>query len=257
MHAPHLLSPAGEAALQQLLAGRPLLAFDLDGTLAPIVARPHDARIPLAMARRLQRLAQRRPVAIVTGRRAADARLRLGFEPACVIGSHGAEDDHDPEADCRHSAELDGARALLAQHGPALDQAGVTVEDKGQSIALHHRLAPQPARAAQALRELLAALRRAEPGVQVFGGKRVVNLAGATAPDKAQAVQRLVQRLGADRAFFAGDDVNDEPVFRAAPPHWLTVRVGPAEPASQARFTVAGTAELVRVVDRMLALIGP
>jgi trehalose 6-phosphate phosphatase len=36
----------------------------------------------------------------------------------------------------------------------------------------------------------------------------------------------LVARCGAACALFAGDDVNDEPVFVAAPPHWLTVRVG-------------------------------
>ena len=40
----HLFTPEGEAALAAVMAARPLLAFDFDGTLAPIVARPEDAR---------------------------------------------------------------------------------------------------------------------------------------------------------------------------------------------------------------------
>ena len=40
---PHLLSPAGDAAIAELLTRQPLLAFDFDGTLAPIVAVPAEA----------------------------------------------------------------------------------------------------------------------------------------------------------------------------------------------------------------------
>ena len=55
---------------------------------------------------------------------------------------------------------------------------------------------------------------------------------------------------------FAGDDVNDEPVFRRAPPHWLTVRVGRFEPTSAARFRLDDNAEVAQMLDRMLALLG-
>ena len=41
----HLFTPEGEAALQAILALRPLLAFDFDGTLAPIVVRPDGSLV--------------------------------------------------------------------------------------------------------------------------------------------------------------------------------------------------------------------
>ena len=88
----HLFSPKGEAALAALLRLQPLMAFDFDGTLAPIVAHPTDARIPPAVLTRLRALAQRLPVAIVTGRSVADVRARLGFEPHFVIGNHGVHE---------------------------------------------------------------------------------------------------------------------------------------------------------------------
>ena len=55
---------------------RPLLAFDFDGTLAPIVARPDDARVPDAVSRCLAELAATLPIAIITGRSVADVRAR-------------------------------------------------------------------------------------------------------------------------------------------------------------------------------------
>ena len=95
----HLFSPEGEAALAAVLRLQPLMAFDFDGTLAPIVARPTEARIPQAIVKHLRALAQRLPVAIVSGRAVGDVRQRLGFEPHFVLGSHGAEDDSDPLED--------------------------------------------------------------------------------------------------------------------------------------------------------------
>jgi trehalose 6-phosphate phosphatase len=231
---------------------RPLMAFDFDGTLAPIVARPDDARISQAVGQRLRALAARLPVAIITGRSVADVRERLGFETPYVIGNHGAEDSGDTAGTAQRTAALAGLRAVLQRKAGDLAAAGVTVEDKGLSIALHYRLSRQREQAQALIAELLAPLR---DGLQVFGGKMVVNAMAADAPDKAQALRSLVERSGAAAAFFAGDDVNDEPVFIAAPPHWLTLRIGRDDPGSHARFGLDGPQEMALLLDRILALL--
>jgi len=92
--------------------------------------------------------------------------------------------------------------------------------------------------------------------LHVFGGKLVWNAVAADAPDKAVAVQRLIARAGVQAAFFAGDDVNDEPVFAAAQRQWVTVRIGCERRASAARFCIAGPHEMAGVLDRILALLG-
>jgi trehalose 6-phosphate phosphatase len=249
----HLFTPEGEAALAAVLRLQPLMAFDFDGTLVPIVARPDDARISAAVAMRLKALARKLPVAIVTGRAVADVRERLGFEPQFIVGNHGAEADSvsagsDPRKKVL-TGPLDGLRHTLQTRGEVLDAAGISVEDKGLSIALHYRLS----RDREQAQRLIADLLTPEPaGVRLFAGKMVVNAVAADAPDKAQAVHALVTRLGAAAAFFAGDDVNDEPVFVAAPDHWLTLRIGREDPASQARFCLEGPQEMAMLLERVL-----
>lgn len=249
----HVFGPDGEMALRALAAARPLLAFDFDGTLAPIVARPDDARVPTPVARRLERLAARAPLAIVTGRAVADVAPRLGFAPRWIVGNHGAEDAaREPAAQAAEAAVLDDLRLRLADTESLWRAAGVAVEDKGSSIALHYRLArDRPA----AERAIAAVLDGAPASLRLFGGKLVVNAVAAGAPDKAAAVFSLLERAGCDRALFAGDDVNDEAVFAAAPPEWLTLRVGRDDPTSRARFVLDGPGEVARLLDRLLALL--
>lgn len=248
----HLFSPDGDTALARTLARRPLLAFDFDGTLAPIVPRPEDARLSLAVADRLKSLSRLLPLGIVTGRAVDDVRGRLGFEPGYIVGNHGAEDPDDPAATAAQAMQLDALRARLRAHRAELDAAGVTVEDKGVSIALHYRLS----RHRELARDRITALVTSPDATwQVFGGKMVVNAMAPDAPDKATAVRALVARCGASCAVFAGDDVNDEPVFDAAPPDWLTIRIGRGEPGSRARYFLDSPNEMAMLLERMLAVL--
>lgn len=246
----HLFTKKGEAALAAILRQRPLLAFDFDGTLAPIVSRPDQAHIPTAVAGRLSWLAARLPVAIVTGRSVADVRKRLGFTPRYIVGNHGAEDETDPVGAAARANALNPLRKLLATRAAALTTAGVLIEDKGQSIALHYRLSRGRERALAMIRELLSS---AQVPLHVFKGKMVINATAAGAPDKAHAVQSLLARSGASCALFAGDDVNDEPVFASAPPSWLTVRIGRDDPASMAQYFLDSPSEMALLLERMLA----
>lgn len=248
----HLFTPDGEAALAAVMRRRPVLGFDFDGTLAPIVPHPDEARIPGPVAERLQALAVLCPVVVVSGRAVEDLRGRLGFAPRHLVGSHGADDPSDigaAAAAAAHAAALEPLREHLHRHAADLEASGVTLEDKQASIALHYRRARSPA-VARAL--LLRLLDPAPAGVRIFGGKRVFNATARDAPDKARAMRELVQRCGADCALFAGDDVNDEPVFESAPADWLTVRVGKGRGGSRARFYIDGPPQMRELLDRAL-----
>lgn len=250
----HLFGPEGELALAQALRQQPLLAFDFDGTLAPIVARAEDARLSAAVATRLKALAERLPLAIVSGRTVADVRARLGFEPRFLVGNHGAEDPQDPQASAAQRQRLDGLRQRLHAHQAEMAAAGIQVEDKGASVALHYRLSRQRKQALALIDQILAPC---DAAWRVFGGKMVVNVVPIDAPDKAVAVHALVARCGAGCAVFAGDDVNDEPVFESAPPHWLTIRLGRGDGRSRARYFLDSTNEMAMLLERMRVLLLP
>ena len=247
-----VFTPEGEADLARTVAQQPLLAFDFDGTLAPIVSRPTDARVPLATLRRLRRLKQRLPLAVISGRTVADLQRRLGFEPDHVVGNHGAEDARVgvlPE----WRAALDGLRERLRGAAVELQRAGISVEDKGASMALHYRLAHDHREAVDMIGQVLQPI---DPGLHVFGGKMVTNVVSAQADDKAAALRRIADRAEVHAVLYLGDDVNDEPVFAMRNPHWLTVRVGAAEAhESVARYFISGPREVPRLLDQVLALL--
>lgn len=246
----HLFTDEGEAALKDVMRRGPLLAFDFDGTLAPIVARPDQASVPAAVSRGLAQLAQCLPVAIITGRSVADVRPRLGFGPRYVVGNHGAEDPMVGPPSTAGPA-LDSIRHRIAARAADLRAVGVEVEDKAYSLALHYRLAPDVGAALVCIENLLQGL---EPALRRFGGKCVVNVLATGLPDKGDALATLVRRCGAGAAVFVGDDVNDESVFMRAEAHWLTVKIGREDPLSRAMFFLDSDEELVRVLAKMLVL---
>jgi trehalose 6-phosphate phosphatase len=232
---PGLYSPEGMAALNRLLGAPALMAFDFDGTLAPICADPDKVRIPPSWGAHLQRINQRWPLAVISGRRLADLTHRLGFEPAFVAGNHGAEsaatDATDKTLTC-----LDSARKLLASQFEAIQALGIKVEDKGLSLSVHYRRSSQAVDAAAYATQLLATL---PPALAVSHGKAVFNITVRVAPNKGDALVRAMRFCGVEQALYVGDDVNDEPAFAAASPTSVTVRIGDPRSPTQARFTLA------------------
>jgi trehalose 6-phosphate phosphatase len=200
---------------------RALLAFDFDGTLAPIVRRPGGARLPARTRRLLRALAARRPVAILSGRARPDLLARLdGLPLRFAVGNHGAEWGAARERAGR--ARNARVAALLAAR--LAGRPGVVIEDKGLSVAVHFRAAPDRAAAARAVARALRGVR----GVRAFGGKAVVNVLPAGGPDKGVALRRMLRAARAPAALYVGDDLTDEDAFRVRDPRLVAVRVGRA-----------------------------
>jgi trehalose 6-phosphate phosphatase len=243
-----LFSLEGRKALSQMMANDPLLAFDFDGTLAPIVPCPDRARIPDSIAQRMKRLAERRPVAVITGRAIADVQARLPFEPWRIFGSHGAESQSSAQHDLAVQA-IEPARRHLNRRLHEFCCQGILLEDKGASIAIHYRSAPNRDAALGFIAQTLSSL---PEGFSIFGSKMAANIIPARARDKAHALAELVAERESPHALFFGDDTNDECVFANASDCWLTVRIGHEYPNSQADFALDRADELPSALDLML-----
>jgi trehalose 6-phosphate phosphatase len=227
---PSILDPEGLALLRSFVDRRTLFAFDLDGTLAPIVADPSDARIPDPVRDRLEKLCHLGRVVILTGRSITDARQRLGFEPWLVIGNHGAEG-------LPHREGFDAAFRFLCREWetqlrslvPDSIRRGILVENKGLSLSVHYRGAADRELAQE---EIVRGIQRLNPRPIMIRGKFVENLVPAGAPLKGDALLEIMLEASAPKAFFIGDDATDEEVFRLGDPRILGVRVGCEQPSS-------------------------
>jgi trehalose 6-phosphate phosphatase len=246
---PWLFGDAGLAALRAFVDRATLLAFDLDGTLAPIVDTPSRARIPGPVRLGLVRLGALGPVAIVTGRACADARAHLGFTPRHLVGNHGAEGLPGREASeggfVRQCRDWDRQlRRLL----PARGNPGLVRENKGASISIHYRAAPD--REAARLR-ILQAAGRLEPLARRVPGDCVENLVPRDAPDKGLALVTLMEHAGYGRALFVGDDETDEDVFRRRDERILGIGVGD-HAGTSARFRIRAQDEIGHLLEALV-----
>ena len=248
----HLSSPEGRVALRNLSLARTLFAFDFDGTLAPIVPRPNAARATIGVQRRLSQLARSALVAVISGRGLADLRERIPVEVRHCIGNHGSEGMVEAgDADAMRQicgAWVSQLRGYLAN---LEGNSGIIIEDKGLTLSVHYRLAADHALAAQQLNALVL---RLVPVPRVIGGKLVLNLLPPNARTKFEALVDLVQREGAERVLFVGDDQTDELVFAQAPAHWMTVRVEP-DRASRASFYIDRQSDVSVLLDQLLKLL--
>ena len=231
--------------LERFAWSRVLLAFDFDGTLAPIVVDPGAAQMRAPTRELLVRAAGLYPAVVISGRTRADTQKRVSGVPLReVIGNHGAEVDRAASARSpahRWRAELEQALA---------DQPGVFVEDKGLSLSIHYRQSRQKKRVRAAILAAVAGIERRD-GVRVMGGKQVVNLLPEGAPHKGIALERARARLGCDTALYVGDDETDEDVFALDQPgRLLGVRVG-ERAASHADYYLRGQRE----IDALLRLL--
>ncbi len=232
-------------ALEQLTAGpeSAALFFDVDGTLAPIVADPADARVPDGTRAELKRLADRYAlVACVSGRPGERAQEIVGVPQLTYVGEHGLE--LDPEA----------AEWAPRIHGFAAG-AGWPTEDKPLSAAFHFRTAADRD-AARLTLEGIERQARAE-GFRTRWGRFVLEVLPPLETSKGTAVRRLLATHGIERALYAGDDTTDLDGFAALDGLEVAVRVAVASPeapsglSARADVVVGSPEELAGLLARL------
>lgn len=247
-----ILGPRGLPALRAFAGRETLYAFDLDGTLAPIVADPASVRVPDAVRERMASLCRAAKVVILTGRAAGDARAKLGFEPHAIVGNHGAEGLPGREAEeASFAAACRAWEGQLAALLPDACREGILVENKGATMSLHYRAAADPAAARASILRAALLLR---PSPRTLAGKFVENLVPAGAPLKGEALREAMRVTGAVRALFAGDDETDEEVFRLRDPRILGIRIGCGEDTAAA-WCLDGPEEACALLDELLEAI--
>jgi trehalose 6-phosphate phosphatase len=245
---------------RRLAGGRVAVFLDYDGTLTPIVGDPDAASLDAGMRAVVAALADRLPVAIVSGRDRHDVQRRVGLAGIFYAGGHGF-DIAGPGRELEHPG---GAAAL-----PSLDAAerelearlvaipGARIERKRFSIAVHYRHVEE-ARVAEVVDAARAALR---DDLAMSEGKKVVELGPRVDWHKGRAVGWLLEALDLDGEnvipVFVGDDLTDENAFRSLGDAGIGVLVGDAgAAATYADFRVADVGEVEALLRHLTGWAG-
>jgi trehalose 6-phosphate phosphatase len=239
----NMLAAANLHVLRQFAWSDVLLAFDYDGTLAPIIQDPEQAWMRARTRALLAQVAQRYRCAVISGRAQWDLLRRLrGVGVVEAIGNHGLEPSRYPGKFVK----------LVRTWVPKLQRqlaglGGVVIEDKGFSLAIHYRRSREKRRARAAIRQAIAAL----TALRIINGKLVFNLVPEGAPHKGIALRSARTRFKCDTAIYVGDDETDEDVFGLDEPgRLLSVRVG-ASVRSRADYFIRNQ----RSIDAFLKML--
>jgi trehalose 6-phosphate phosphatase len=235
-----------------------LLMLDFDGTLSPIVESPEDATIPAETKAGLEALAVLPDVtvAIVSGRTVTDVRERVGLSGLIYIGNHGRErldpGTTEPVATTCIPESWDELRAALVETFAPIPNA--RIDDKGSTIAVHHRRVADKRKGEMKWRAYDLA-ERFEGTVHFTEGKKVFDYFPVDAASKGSAACTLLAQQGgidAVLSMYCGDDITDEPAFEALPPHTITVYVGLTPGKTAARYRVDDPSAIAEMLERLL-----
>jgi len=194
------------------------LLLDVDGTMIDFGPSPLEVHVSEGLKDSLARLlrATDGALALVSGRPIRD--LDMLFAPLTLpaIGGHGAEMRVRGSRAIHSASPLSEAlRNNLA--GAATPGSGIVVEDKGYSLALHYRKAPQQE---ERVRAHVAAVRAAFPKevTEVLPGKSMLEVKRPNV-SKGEGVRALMRQepFTGRMPVFIGDDVTDESVFAVMP----------------------------------------
>lgn len=237
---------------------RLVLFLDYDGTLTPIVRRPEMANLSPQIRESLRSLAERFPVAIVSGRDLEDVRRRVGVDELVYAGSHGFDIAgprglrlQQPDA-MRLLPRLDEAETLLRE---ILDVVpGCRIERKRFSLAIHYREVQKAS--SEQVREIVDQTVERVRDLCKRPGKKVYEIQPDVDWDKGRAVEWLLQELKATGPgylpIYLGDDRTDEDAFRVIRNRGLGILIASRGRESAARYRLADPGEVRRLLDHLV-----
>ncbi len=205
------------APLRDDLAAAAVLC-DLDGTLAPIAARPQDVELPEEARQLVRRLARRAAlVAFISGRSIHELMRIVDVPEIAYAGNHGMEvrrPGTDPAPLPEAAAFRPRIAAFAADWTARLAEHGVWVEDKVVTLSLHSRGARHPRDAGDYLNHVVAPAAR-DAGLVPTRGRMILEIRPPVRIDKGTAARALLDGVPARLAVSLGDDHTDLDVWRA------------------------------------------
>ncbi len=253
----NLPSALSHLPIHSLQGKRPVVFLDYDGTLTPIVSRPELATLAPDMRHTLAALAERCPVAVVSGRDRADIQTLVQLESVYYAGSHGFDIAGPHQVRMQHAEGLEFLPLLDAvetqlQHQLGTIQ-GALVERKKFTIAVHFRnVAPEQFGHIELLVDTVL---KKHPQLRKGLGKKVFELQPRLDWHKGKAVRWLLDTLALHTPdvvpIYIGDDITDEDAFHTLAGYGLSIVVADTPRRTAARYALQNPAQVQTLLQRL------
>lgn len=202
-----------------------IIMLDFDGTLAPIVKYPQDAKLPQETKSILRNLSKRKRVytAVISGRRLDDLKEKVGITNLIYAGVHGLNGEvfgkkYSFSLTKKQTIILDQVRTKLLE--AQLRFTGTFIEDKELILSFHYRAASTRLNPVikifinQALNPLLK-----QHLIYIIPGKKVFDVVPNIKWNKEDFARQVVSTVNKKTKqkpliIFIGDDQTDEAVFQ-------------------------------------------
>lgn len=201
-----------------------VLMLDFDGTLAPIVKSPEQAKLPLKTRDLLQKLIAKPDVylAIISGRKLSDIKEKISLPNIIYGGNHGLEGEifgksYSFPLTNKALSTLNKIKKQLSK--VANEFKGVFIEDKDLTLSFHYRLAD----AQQLSKVILIFDETLRPylennSVSIIAGKRVIDIIPKVDWSKGDFANLVIKKITTrtrkrPATIVVGDDTTDEDVF--------------------------------------------
>ena len=244
--------------IQRALEGRQAAVFlDYDGTLTPIVDTPAQAVLSEEMRGTVRCLGDRCVTAVVSGRGRQDVQERVRLDNLFYAGTHGFDIVGPAGSGIQHQVGREFLPAMEELHqrlrGALGQVAGLLLETKGYSIAVHYRLVEEGAVAE--VESMVDGLLQDYAGLRKTHGKKVFEIRPRFDWNKGKAVGWILQALGLDHPgvvpLYLGDDTTDEDAFEAVAGMGFGILVADEPRPTAAVYRLAGDAEVARFLQRL------
>lgn len=216
----------------RLAVQEPIFFLDYDGTLAPIVQVPQEARMLPQTRTVLAALAAAHPVCVISGRPLDFLSAAVGLDTIYLAADHGhrilGPDGTGVDLQVGEGAPEDlGSAVRLLEEGLG-GIPGILFEAKEVSVAVHYRSVARQER--PAVRQLVDRVLEEHPGLRLLEGKMVYELLPDMGWGKGDAVRWLLDHFSSQgrdlHPVCVGDDLTDEDMFSAVATTGITIVVG-------------------------------
>ncbi len=254
--------PAKELKISELIKGKsPVLFFDYDGTLAPIVKRPEDALISDEMKNLLKQCAEKFTVAVISGRDMDDLKDKVKLDEIIYAGSHGFRISGPDGLYMEHEnseqilPRLSQMENKLKRLFLSVDRQ-VQVERKRFAIAVHYRNANEEN--IPLIEKNVTEVKNEYAGFKLGAGKKILEIKPDVGWHKGKAVAWILKKLNRDDTgkfvpLYIGDDVTDEDAFKEIKDYGIGILVGAHGEETHAKYRLKNVYQVKIFLKEILA----